>query len=64
MARIKAESIRGWLAIMIVTLGGVVSATTTYYAGRAEALLMEFRIGTMEKQIAKLQEKASAFSGT
>ena len=52
---IRADSIRGWIAIGLVALGGLAASLHSYYAGRADSLVLQARVDALQIDVVAAQ---------
>ncbi len=59
----REDSIRGWIAIGLVAVAGLGSSLHSYYAGQADALVMQSEISAMKADVQSLQDVVIALTG-
>jgi len=60
--KIRGESLRGWIAIFLVTLGGLAASFHSYYMGRADVLVIQTKIDAIEKKALTLEKKTGSLA--
>jgi cell division protein FtsB len=61
--KMRNDSIRGWIAICLVAIGGLGASLHSYYAGRADVLVLQSQIEAMAAKMAVLEKTSLYLNG-